>query len=208
MHSQGLLCIPLLCLLAQVLGAPQFNQRGATEEEKIISDAWKAFGGPLENAEKSKPNSDNPRISNKRTSFQQKTQYLPVLKVLLKVMETEKPSPNDVNTLMILTRDLLKQIPNDQFNFGSNSWLGKVRDLGLPESGDIIVDVNRIPHIRTQWGSFPISDVSFMTEQDRKQFIRPVRTLINVLEKDDATPEQTNLLLEESNKLTELMSRM
>ena len=74
------------------------------------------------------------------------------MKVLLKVMETEKLSPNDVNTLMILTRDLLKNTPDDQFNFGSNSFLGKVKDLGLPESGDIIVDVNRIPHIRTQWG--------------------------------------------------------
>ena len=76
------------------------------------------------------------------------------MKALLKVMESKRSSPNDVNTLMILTRDLLKQIPNDQFNFGPNSWLGKVIDMGLPESGDVIVNINRIPHITTQWGKF------------------------------------------------------
>ena len=87
-----------------------------------------------------------------RTPFGKRSQYLPVMKALLKVMESKSSSPNDVNTLMILTRDLLKQIPNDQFNFGPNSWLGKVIDMGLPESGDIVVNINRIPHITTQWG--------------------------------------------------------
>lgn len=87
-----------------------------------------------------------------RTPFGKRSQYLPVMKALLKVMESKRSSPNDVNTLMILTRDLLKHIPNDQFNFGPNSWLGKVIDMGLPESGDIIVNINRIPHITTQWG--------------------------------------------------------
>ena len=94
----------------------------------------------------------SPRTLKNRTPFGQRAQYLPVMRALLKVMESKRSSPNDINTLMVLTRDLLKQIPDDQLNFGPNSWLGKVRDMGLPESGDIIVNVNRIPHITTQWG--------------------------------------------------------
>ena len=42
---------------------------------------------------------------------QQRAQYLPVMKALLKVMETKYPAAQDINTLMILTRDLSKQVP-------------------------------------------------------------------------------------------------
>jgi len=199
MHSQGL--ISMFCFISLVSSAPQFNQ-----EDKIISDAWDAFGGPVENVEKLESQSGS-TLKN-RTPFGKRSQYLPVMKALLKVMESKRSSPNDVNTLMILTRDLLKQIPNDQINFGPNSWLGKVIDMGLPESGDVIVNINRIPHITTQWGTFPLSDVTLMTQEERNEFIPPIRTLINVLEDNNANPEQTNILLKQSMKLTELMSKM
>ena len=56
---------------------------------------------------------------------QQRAQYLPVMKALLKVMETKYPAAQDINTLMILTRDLSKQVPKvgtDQ-TFGSAELL-------------------------------------------------------------------------------------
>ena len=42
---------------------------------------------------------------------QQRAQYLPVMKALLKVMETKYPAAQDINTLMVLTRDLSAQVP-------------------------------------------------------------------------------------------------
>ena len=57
-------------------------------------------------------------------------------------------------------------------------------------------------------GTFPLSDVTLMTQEERNEFIPPIRTLINVLEDNNANPEQTNILLKQSMKLTELMSKM
>ena len=85
---------------------------------------------------------------------QQRAQYLPVMQALLKVMETKYPSAQDINTLMVLTRDLSNQVPKGQNllgNFG-NFGLEGMESMGLPESGDIIVNVDGTPHIRTQWG--------------------------------------------------------
>ena len=74
------------------------------------------------------------------------------MKALLNVMESSNPSPNDINILMVLTRDLVKQIPEGTiklpFNFGSND----IGDMGLPETGDIIVNIRGVPHIVTQMG--------------------------------------------------------
>ena len=82
---------------------------------------------------------------------QQRAQYLPVMQALLKVMETKYPAAQDINTLMVLTRDLSNQGQNLLGNFG-NFGLGSMESMGLPESGDIIVNVDGTPHIRTQWG--------------------------------------------------------
>ena len=74
------------------------------------------------------------------------------MKALLKVMESSNPSPNDINTLMVLTRDLIRQIPEGSiqlpFNFGSND----IGNVGLPETGDIVVNIREVPHIVTQMG--------------------------------------------------------
>ena len=74
------------------------------------------------------------------------------MKALLKVMESSNPSPNDINTLMVLTRDLVKQIPEGSiklpFTFGSND----ISNMGLPETGNIIVNIRGVPHIVTQMG--------------------------------------------------------
>ena len=47
-------------------------------------------------------------------TLEQRDQYLPVMKALLNVMEQKKPAPEDINTLLMLTRDLLKKIPEGQ----------------------------------------------------------------------------------------------
>ena len=82
----------------------------------------------------------------------QLAQYFIIMKALLNVMESSNPSPNDINTLMVLTRDLIRQIPEGSiqlpFNFGSND----ISNVGLPETGDIIVNIREVPHIVTQMG--------------------------------------------------------
>ena len=109
---------------------------------------------------------------------QQRAQYLPVMQALLRVMETKYPSAQDINTLMVLTRDLSNQVPKGQNLLGSFGGFGLegiffllilffliykisfyyyfsfegMESMGLPESGDIIVNVDGTPHIRTQWG--------------------------------------------------------
>ena len=44
----------------------------------------------------------------------ERASLLPVMKALLKVMETNKPAPEDINTLMVLTRDLLDRVPEGE----------------------------------------------------------------------------------------------
>ena len=82
----------------------------------------------------------------------QLAQYFIIMKALLNVMESSNPSPNDINTLMVLTRDLIRQIPEGSiqlpFNFGSND----ISNVGLPETGDIIVNIREVPHIVTKMG--------------------------------------------------------
>ena len=80
----------------------------------------------------------------------------------MKVMETSTPAPEDVNTLLVLTRELTKNIPEDTNNvdipssfngFDIPEGLGDIEGLGLlPEDGDVIVQHNDIPHIVTQFG--------------------------------------------------------
>ena len=83
------------------------------------------------------------------------------MKALLKVMETKTPAPEDVNTLLILTRDLLKKVPKGQaiptLGFGSafgQFGLEGVENMGLPETGDIIVNIGNEAHIKTIFGRY------------------------------------------------------
>ena len=46
----------------------------------------------------------------------ERAQFLPVMTALLRVMETDRPSPEDINTLLVLSRDLSKNIPEGQSN--------------------------------------------------------------------------------------------
>merc|ERR1711997_356921 len=132
--------------------------------------------------------------------------FLPVMKALLKVMETSTPAPEDINTLLVLSRDLSKYIPegtSGQFSAIAN--LNGLESMGLPETGDVIKNVNGEPHIETQFGAFPLSEVSLMTDEERQRFLPATRTFISVLEKDTIDPSELNTLLEQSRELTNLI---
>ena len=78
--------------------------------------------------------------------------FLPVMKALLKVMETSTPAPEDVNTLLVLSRDLSKYIPEASSQFTSFVNVNGIENMGLLETGDVIIDVDGEPHIQTQFG--------------------------------------------------------
>ena len=82
--------------------------------------------------------------------------YLPVMRALLRVMETDRPSPADVNTLLVETRELNRNVPKGQNilrNFG-NFGIDGLESMGLPESGDMITNIDGVPHIRTEFGNY------------------------------------------------------
>merc|ERR1712212_263686 len=146
-------------------------------------------------------------IPAQRITPEQRATYLPIMKALLKVMQTTKPSSQDLNTLMVLTRELNKKVPKGQNLLGGigNFGLDNLESMGLPEYGDIITNVNGVPHIRTTFGTFPLSDTSLMTSQERAQFLPIVRTFTRVLEKGSADANESQLLLRQASELTNLI---
>merc|ERR1711978_623693 len=56
-------------------------------------------------------------------------------------------------------------------------------------------------HIRTTWGSFPLSDTSLMTPAERSRFIEPVRVFTNVLEKGNADANEVTQLMQYAQEL-------
>ena len=91
-------------------------------------------------------------------SPEQRQQWLPVMEVLVKVMETSSPRPEDINTLLVLSRDLSQYAPE-----GFNAFAGfeGIKEMGLPESGDVIRNVQGTPHIMTSFGEFLETILSF-----------------------------------------------
>merc|ERR1712241_819813 len=97
---------------------------------------------------------------------EERNTYLPVMKALEKVMATSNPSPRDLNTLLVLTRDLAAQIPQGESlpsflgaGFGGFGLNG-LESMGLAKTGDVIVQVDNVPYIVTQFGSFLLSEHS------------------------------------------------
>merc|ERR1739844_876712 len=94
-------------------------------------------------------------------SREERAQYLPIMKALLKVMETNRPAPGDINNLLVLSRDLAKNSPKGQFEitlgaFGGFGGFGidDIESMGLPETGDVIKMVAGVPNIVTQFGMY------------------------------------------------------
>ena len=59
---------------------------------------------------------------------------------------------------MILTRELTSQIPKSENLLTSIGGFGLdfvgLETIGLPETGDIVIDVGGVPHIKTEFGEF------------------------------------------------------
>ena len=66
------------------------------------------------------------------------------MRALLKTMESQNPTPEDFNALLIATRDL-KQYFKD-FN--------GMKQLGVPETGDIITTIDGEPYFITKLGEY------------------------------------------------------
>jgi len=133
---------------------------------------------------------------------QERTQLLTVMKALLRVMESNKPAPSDINNLLILTRDLQNNVSNEFAGFAN---LEIIKNIGIPKIGDVIKTLRGEPHIMTTFGAFPLSIITFMTDADRQQYSPVVKTLINLLEKEFLDPSEMNTLLEQSGNLAILI---
>jgi len=142
---------------------------------------------------------------------EQRAIYLPVMKALLKVMSTKRPAAQDINNLLIVTRELNKKVPKGQNllgNFGSgdlNFGVDDLESMGLPETGDLIITVKGTPHIKTTFGVFPLSETSLMTDQERQQFLPVVKTFTKVLEKGSADATDTKKLVQQIRELNKLI---
>ena len=81
--------------------------------------------------------------------------YLPVMKAFLRVMESAQPSTPEVNSLLVQIRDLNQKVPKEQNlmkDLFGKLGLDNLENIGLPASGDILVDVNGVRSVNTNWG--------------------------------------------------------
>lgn len=170
------------------------NVRNQGSRPQVVDSVNTVFG--------SFPLSSNPLTPELRSTL------LPVMKALLKVMETDRPTPEDINSLLLLTRDLTKNIPDRAIpSFGVGSSFGGLDSLDqiLPETGDVVEYIDNKPFIITQWGTFPLSKTNLLTDEERAQFLPATRTFASVLEKENVDPEEISLLLEQSRELSNLI---
>jgi len=137
---------------------------------------------------------------------EERNQFLPVMKALSKVMETRTPEPSDVNTLLIRTRDLMKDIP-EGYKERLPAFLNKFNDIKLEflDEGDIVVYKNGVPHVVTDLGSFPMSNVNLMTDEERERFLPVTKNVIRVLEKSYIDQNEINELITQGENLQELL---
>jgi len=148
---------------------------------------------------------------NQGITSEQRATYLPVMRALLKVMSTNRPSPRDINDLLIKTRELNKKVPKGQNLLGSFGFnnidfgIDNLEDMGLPKSGDLVKDVKGVPNIITTVGAFPLSETSLMTDQERQEFLPAVRIFTSILEKGNADGTDTVALLNEIKELNKLI---
>ena len=83
---------------------------------------------------------------------EQRALFLPVMKALVNVMETNQPAPGDINTLLVESRDLMKNAPKGRMNVLGGFGLDGIVGMGLPETGDVIKVIEGEANIITQFG--------------------------------------------------------
>ena len=95
-----------------------------------------------------------PLAARNAMTYEERNTYLPVMKSLVKVMETRYPAPEDVNTLLVLSRDLAKgllKVKGGELPIPASFGDVNIADMLLYE-GDAIVNVDGLPHILTKYG--------------------------------------------------------
>ena len=85
----------------------------------------------------------------KQITQEEIAKILPVMKALLKVVKTNRPTPEDMNSLFVFARDLQKLVPDTNTQFGVSV---NFEDLGIPETGDIIESIDGEAFILTKFG--------------------------------------------------------
>merc|ERR1712109_138272 len=154
-------------------------------------------------------------VSNRNTmTIDQRNQFLPVMKALLKVMESSRPTSRDVNKLLMYSRDLLKKIRGDKsnlsfiqfisnfYNFNNGKLNVIIEFFDLLMDGDVIVDVDGTPYVLTQIGAFPLSDVDMMTDEERNYYLPILRRFTQSLQNDVIDTADINWLLDKSMELS------
>jgi len=148
-----------------------------------------------------------PLAARNTMTYEERNTYLPVMKSLVKVMETRYPAPEDVNTLLVLSRDLAKGLLKVKGGeLPIPAAFGDVNNVDmLLDEGDAIVNVDGLPHILTKYGAFPLSDLSLMTDEERKRYLPATKVFIKVLEKEFIDQSEINELIKRGEDLQELM---
>ena len=99
------------------------------------------------------------------------------MKATIKVMETPNPDPRDVNDLLVMSRDLMKDNPQSAKLFssfgGGFAALEGIEGMGLPKEGDVIETIEGVAHIVTEFGKQPLNQKLFLiSKQDRNHKIK------------------------------------
>merc|ERR1711973_139773 len=144
------------------------------------------------------------QLKNEILSPESQKKNLPIMMALLTLMGSGKPTADDLNSLMVATRDLKKHLPEGSDKFDLVGMEG-FEDLALPEAGDVIQYVNGEPVLMTNFGKFPLSAIEPLTNEERQQFIPTTRKLINLLQKENLYANQMKNLVKTSKKLTNLI---
>merc|ERR1712156_702706 len=146
----------------------------------------------------------NGQLENELLTPEARKKILPIMMALLTLMGSGRPTVDDLNSLMVATRDLKKHLPEGS-DISDFVGMEGFEDMALPEAGDVIQYVNGEPVLMTNFGKFPLSAIEPLTDEERQQFIPTTRKLINLLQKENLGANQMKNLLKTSKKLTNLI---
>merc|ERR1712241_534825 len=146
----------------------------------------------------------NRQLENEIITPEARKNILPVMMALLTLMGSGRPTAEDLNSLMVATRDLKKYLPEGS-DISDFIGIEGFEDMALPETGDVIQYVNREPVLMTNFGKFPLSAIEPLTNEERQQFIPPTRKLTNLLQKENLDANQMKNLVKTLKKLTNLI---
>merc|ERR1712079_30867 len=146
------------------------------------------------------------KLENELLTPEARKNILPVMMALLVLMVSGRPTADDLNSLMVATRDLKKHLPKGS-DISDLVGIEGFEDLGLPETGDVIQYLNGDPFLITKFGKLPLSVIEPLADEERQQFIPTTRKLINLLQKENLNTNQMKNLLKTLKKVTNLIPK-